>query len=234
MLSSIYLSSAFNVFLSGVAGLVLYKMIVAKHALTTPIDYSRKWLATTIFIVSLASLPEFFRDYNAEPLARWVAGILFFGLIAFISGFIYGKIKGKPEALSNTNVVADNNKKEKDTMNVKVDDTTFYEIAWSEIEGNKLNKALWSKAFAECEGDENKSKAMYIKLRTNQLTDEENSKVETEALKRNEELKNRTEEELMSEYGITLDGDKYCFSSYSYENLNDAINYAKISINRPT
>ena len=38
-----------------------------------------------------------------------------------------------------------------------------------EIESGNLKKGLWAKAFSEAEGDENKTKALYIKYRFDQI-----------------------------------------------------------------
>ena len=45
----------------------------------------------------------------------------------------------------------------------------FYELAYEEIESGNLKKGLWAKAFSETEGDENKTKALYIKYRFDQI-----------------------------------------------------------------
>lgn len=45
----------------------------------------------------------------------------------------------------------------------------FYEIAWNELSDGSELKGLWAKAFADTEGDENKAKALYIKLRVARL-----------------------------------------------------------------
>ena len=45
----------------------------------------------------------------------------------------------------------------------------FYELAYEEIESGNLKKGLWAKAFSEAEGDENKTKALYIKYRFDQI-----------------------------------------------------------------
>ena len=45
----------------------------------------------------------------------------------------------------------------------KMDEEKIYSTIAKEIESNKLKKGLWTKAFSESEGDENKTKALYIK-----------------------------------------------------------------------
>ncbi len=42
------------------------------------------------------------------------------------------------------------------------------------------------------------------------------------------EVKDKTDEELMSEYDITFDGEHYRFENYKYANFNDAIYYVKL------
>ena len=47
----------------------------------------------------------------------------------------------------------------------------------------------------------------------------------TEALPIN--TANLTDHDLMQEYGVVFDGEKYHFNNYTYDKLNDAIEYAK-------
>ena len=54
-----------------------------------------------------------------------------------------------------------------------VDDEKYYETVAREIRENRINDALWTKAIAKSMGDENKTKAVYIQLRVDQLIKEE-------------------------------------------------------------
>ena len=46
-----------------------------------------------------------------------------------------------------------------------------YLVAFSEVEENKIkNKELWAKAFAQCDGDTEKQKSIYVELRTKELS----------------------------------------------------------------
>jgi hypothetical protein len=60
---------------------------------------------------------------------------------------------------------------EKETTPIMNEDA-FYEQVGKEIEANNLQTGLWTRAFAEADGDENRAKAIYIKLRVAQLTAE--------------------------------------------------------------
>lgn len=51
-------------------------------------------------------------------------------------------------------------------------ENSLYEKAASDIEANIIDKGLWTKAFAESDGDEVKQKALYIKMIVQQYKDE--------------------------------------------------------------
>ena len=50
----------------------------------------------------------------------------------------------------------------------KVSEEDMYAAALAELQSGTTRPGLWAKAFADSEGDENKSKALYIKLRVQQ------------------------------------------------------------------
>jgi hypothetical protein len=50
-------------------------------------------------------------------------------------------------------------------------DDAFYDEVAKEIETNKLVPGVWTRAFAEADGDESRAKAIYIKLRVAQLAE---------------------------------------------------------------
>ena len=58
-------------------------------------------------------------------------------------------------------------------MSIKIynDDEELYELISEEIESNNTKKGLWTKAFSESEGDEQKTRALYIKYRFDQMND---------------------------------------------------------------
>ena len=59
----------------------------------------------------------------------------------------------------------------KDTGKMKVFSDKQYLEAYSEVEENNIqNKELWAKAFAQCGGDKEKQKSIYVKLRTKELS----------------------------------------------------------------
>ena len=50
----------------------------------------------------------------------------------------------------------------KQTGDIAINENELYEQIWREIEENKTDLGLWAKCFAKCEGDENKTKALYV------------------------------------------------------------------------
>ena len=50
-------------------------------------------------------------------------------------------------------------------QSVAIDEDAIYEIVANEMESGKTDKGLWTRLFAQCDGDENKTKAAYIKHR---------------------------------------------------------------------
>ena len=59
----------------------------------------------------------------------------------------------------------------KDTGKMKVFSDKQYLEAYSEVEENNIqNKELWAKAFAQCGGDKEKQKSIYVELRTQELS----------------------------------------------------------------
>ena len=62
----------------------------------------------------------------------------------------------------------------KDTGKMKVFSDKQYLEAYSEVEENNIqNKELWAKAFAQCGGDIEKQKSIYVQLRTKELSKDE-------------------------------------------------------------
>ena len=45
----------------------------------------------------------------------------------------------------------------------------LYATAAAELDDGNRDEGLWAKCFAECDGDENKAKALYLKTRVGRL-----------------------------------------------------------------
>jgi len=81
-------------------------------------------------------------------------------------GLFWGMLKvmtRKPSTLSNT-VAATNQHPVRNYSDEKL-----YETALKELEGAERQAGLWARSFAECDGDESKAKARYIRERVGQM-----------------------------------------------------------------
>jgi len=54
-------------------------------------------------------------------------------------------------------------------QNIDQETPDFFEFAWDELSNGTIQKGIWARAYSETEGDEQKAKSIYIKLRVPQL-----------------------------------------------------------------
>lgn len=80
-----------SVGLAGAVGYTLYRVILPKYDPKKPGDIGRKWVAYTSMIISFTKLPGFFRNFDLDPLIIWGFSLIFFGLLAYVSGYVYAK-----------------------------------------------------------------------------------------------------------------------------------------------
>ena len=77
-------------------GYVLYKLIKTKDSPTKASEYGRNWMAWMVMLTTMALLPKVIIQPNINTFAAWIVPLIAFGLIAFLLGSIYGKVK-KPK-----------------------------------------------------------------------------------------------------------------------------------------
>jgi len=65
---------------------------------------------------------------------------------------------------------------EQKEMATPIDEDKLWEIAADEVDGDARKKSMWAKCFAEADGEENKAKASYLKLRVAELKAEMHTK----------------------------------------------------------
>jgi hypothetical protein len=82
------------------------------------------------------------------------------------------------------------------TDETQVNESELYEQVWKEIEKNKTDIGLWAECFALCEGNENKTKALYINKRLSVIKKE----IETQSL----EAKRAEQEKIEKEKDFKL------------------------------
>ncbi|MDA7916413.1 hypothetical protein N9B94_04185 [Verrucomicrobia bacterium] len=82
-----------------------------------------------------------------------------------------------------------------------MDDEKYYDIVGQELRENRINDALWTKSIAKSMGDENKTKAVYIQLRVDQLIrDEQEAKQETTPIDASDQAWEEPEESHISRH----------------------------------
>jgi hypothetical protein len=75
---------------------------------------------------------------------------------------------GEPDVMSGNN---DSHHFPKEEARADMNDDAFYDEVAKELEANKLIPGVWTRAFAEADGNENRAKAIYIKQRVAQLVE---------------------------------------------------------------
>lgn len=105
-----------------------------------------------------------FSETNSE-FAFFIYATIF-AAIFLIFRYLSSKMRsGETRAVFSTSKQALNSKIENTTMPNDVCGNEAYAQALSEIENNRIDKGLWAKHFAETDGDENRTKARYLKSR---------------------------------------------------------------------
>jgi uncharacterized RDD family membrane protein YckC len=119
-----------------------------------------------------------------------------------------------------------------------LDEDAIYAIIADEIESGKTDKGLWTRLYAELDGDEKKTKVAYIKQRIEKIMVSERARLEEtqKAIQimdaESKQLASTTGVSVelareMLQLGVTKVGDKFAFNEYRYDQLTDALNYAK-------
>ena len=100
-----------------------------------------------------------------------------------LSWFFYGSLKKRPKNLTNNKKPIEKLKPLISYSDLKINDTieisdSYYKMAYDELTIGKPDPALWAKAFANAEGNQDKAKGLYVKYRAEQLNDYEKKKLQ--------------------------------------------------------
>ena len=115
-------------------------------------------------------------DYFLFMRIHTVYGLIWLFLIAFLPLLYFlmkdKRISQKPVKESTNDLREEgNNSTESVIKNLRLFKEKKYQMAFSEVEENNIqNKELWAKAFAQCDGDIEKQKSIYVELRTKELS----------------------------------------------------------------
>lgn len=86
------ISAAVTVALAGAVGYGIYQLVHPRRKSASSVDLGRKWFSWMAIIVSFATLPSFFRHFDANSIAIWLINLVFYGGLAFAAGWVYGKL----------------------------------------------------------------------------------------------------------------------------------------------
>jgi uncharacterized membrane protein YhaH (DUF805 family) len=89
--------------------------------------------------------------------------------------------------------------KMKEKINITLNENELYEQVWREIEENKTDLGLWAKCFSTCEGDENKTKALYVSKRVFGLKENLQKQIINQERKAKEDAEKKIEKDLASQ-----------------------------------
>lgn len=132
-----------------------------------------------------------------------------------------------------------------DLSHFEINEEALYEQVANEVESGNVRKGLWTKLWTEADGDDAKVRLAYIKVRVDEIKAEQaelinQSRIRAEAKK---ESQKRLQEEIdcisaasgvtkdeaaeMLKYGIEKVGSQFVYTSCRYDQVSDAIAYAK-------
>lgn len=141
----------------------LFKLITRKltrKTTFTPMENGR-WVGAWLLGASLIS----FQSSN-KSTEDFYFGIILVSIVWFLVGFVIGFVWRKLRPL---NKIGDSIEG-LGTANRNIDEPQYWEQASEEFNSDGRNKALWTKLFAQYEGDAGKAEAAYLRQRFEELS----------------------------------------------------------------
>lgn len=89
--SNTFVAAATAVTMAAAVGYGLYWLSAPKGSPVNAGQLGRKWFAWTSMILTASTLPGFFLSYSTVSFVKWLIGLAFFGGIALIFGWAYGR-----------------------------------------------------------------------------------------------------------------------------------------------
>ena len=138
-------------------------------------DWGVFFLAWATLLAIFICPVQFIRVDFDEALARTLAFILPFLLIAYAAGFLIGLTKKPISAGVDAAAIL------KSRLDAKLDEVSdanrassasnlAWSVAYQELETGTFDRGTWAKAYATANGNESQAKALYLKLRVPELS----------------------------------------------------------------
>ncbi len=176
--------------LGGAIGWWIKSLIDPVGSPTNPVELGRKWAGWIVLGICMSMLSQFFGKLDFLSLFKWLVGGGTWVAVAYVLGWVYGKFfKFKLAAPSPSSSAPNTSRNsytppaEKNTSNqhlqpthveahVEVDENAIYAAIAEELKSGNTDQGLWTRLFAECDGDENRTKARYIQHRVKRIISE--------------------------------------------------------------
>lgn len=89
-----FLIAALTVGIAGAIGYGIFRWVSPKGRPETPTQMGRKWFAWLALITTVTFLPKFIRTFDVDAFAIWILNFVVWGGLAFVGGWLYGKLSG--------------------------------------------------------------------------------------------------------------------------------------------
>lgn len=157
-----------KVAVGGAVGWWLRKMIAPQGRPDTPQELGRAWAGWVIFVSCATQLSAFIGKLDAASFFYWLIGGGAMTAVAYAAGLGYGKwFKFSSPPISSRHDLP--RAPSVGIPDPSVAEEDAYARAADELETNQIDKATWARAFAESDGDADKTKARYIAFRVKKL-----------------------------------------------------------------
>lgn len=266
----------FSYLIAAFIGFLLYRAIKPKdRAPDTLTNHLKKYSAYAAICSAYTGVSPFYRYHPVEfALAMALIGIFLVFALFIAAGFITWLWKSRRSlnsyrvTSSQTATAGDNEVSSRSRINNGWNTTTrqsttsttrdsitesnaVYEVIAQEIESGQTDKGLWTRIYAECDGDETRTKVQYIRQRHASLVTSENPPNSTmsehpvdtpDAASKASKTTSSLDQgqgkassrdvaldlyEASRKHGIFHHGGKFFYGKFSYDRLDDAVAYAE-------
>lgn len=164
---------------ASVVGYFLYRLIDINHKLETSWDFGRKFLAVIVGIVSISTLPKFFRLLDLDSLLKFFICIVSYGILSYVAGWCYGNFFQKNKKQTKIESVIMNKNNSNNDINTKIDNQDesirskvsiqefnnkhFDDEHFDDVEFDNEEESIYNAIYEEIETG-NVNKALWTKL----------------------------------------------------------------------
>lgn len=142
---------------AAVVAYLLFRWIHISGGAKSANELGRKWLAWMVAAATFPALTRFLMNFDVNFLAQGAVGVVVFGGLAYVLGWLYWKLIREAPWKSGANTIKSGS------------DNQFYEMAWDEIQAGNVSKGLWARSYAQAAGNDEKARALYVKERVKEL-----------------------------------------------------------------